>query len=494
MKTDTISQSNSDQEGLPPPDQAFEWPREAIREGNWLEAARRWAVLRKAYPQNPATWFQGAIAHIEADELTEAEVLLDYARQHFPDNPNALTDTAALAMRLQAWDKAEQALATSRTKYSRHLPTWINSAKLAEHRGNLELARTYYERACECAPERPNPFVQYAEFTMRTKQWDVALKRWQIVRERFPNIPAGYHRAAEAARLAGRSKEARQLLLIHEYGPEIFDQAVTHPSLPAQRRMRDPFMRLLELIWTKAIFNLRSEVQRNYLSYGWWVLEPLLHMVIYYIVFGLLLNHGGKNYPVFLLTGLIPWMWFMKAVNGSSNSILTGQNLLLQVSLPSIVFPLVTVLQTTLKQIPVFLLLLGFLWAQGYGPGPQWLALFPLIIVQTLITTSFGCAVAAIIPFARDLSYLVPTGLTFLMFLSGVFYDYRDISPEWQHLFLSNPIAFLLKSYREVLIDGVLPTSFVTLIGWGVGSVFTCIALLLIYKRLRYVFPRIIMS
>ena len=59
--------------------------------------------------------------------------------------------------------------------------------------------------------------------------------------------------------------------------------------------------RLLELIWTKAVFNLRSEVHRNYLSYGWWVLEPLLHMGIYYLVFGLLLQRGDANYSTFLL-------------------------------------------------------------------------------------------------------------------------------------------------------------------------------------------------
>ncbi|MCU7813058.1 MAG: ABC transporter permease, partial [Candidatus Thiodiazotropha sp. (ex Notomyrtea botanica)] len=123
----------------------------------------------------------------------------------------------------------------------------------------------------------------------------------------------------------------------------------------------------------------------------------------------------------------------------------------------------------------------------------HWWALIPVIIVQTLLTISFSCTVAAIIPFARDLTYLVPTGLTFLMFLSGIFYDYRTISADWQELFLMNPIAFLLKCYREIFIDQIVPDLH-TLLLWGLGSGAACLLILLAYKQLRYVYPRIVME
>ena len=478
---------------LPSPEQAFEWPRQAMREHNWPEAARRWAVLRKAYPNHPATWFQGANAHIEAGELDEAEKLLTHARQQFPNHPNSLLGFATLAMRRQEWDLAEDLLTEARERHGDLLPTWMKSAELAEGKGEQEQAAKYYRSACECAPDRPGPFVQYAELAMRAGQWEEALKRWADVRERFPDHAAGYHRAAEAARQMGRPKEARRLLLAHQYGADILD-AEHQPRKPSkQRKGHASPGRLMELIWTKATFNLRSEVNRNYLSYGWWVLEPLLHMAVYYVVFGYLLQRGGENFPVFLLTGLIPWMWFMKAVSGSSGSILAGQNLMLQVGLPSIVFPLVSTLQATLKQIPVFVLLFGFVWLQGYSPGPQWWALIPVIIVQVMLTIAFSCATAAVIPFARDLAYLVPTGLTLLMFLSGIFYDYRSISLQWQEVFLMNPIAFLLKSYREIFMDGVTP-DLTVLMWWGLGSGVVCLLLLLAYRRLRYIYPRIVME
>lgn len=486
-----VPETNNDT--LLPAAKAFEWPNQAMQERDWPEAAQRWAVLRKAYPEYPATWFQAAQAHIEAGELEQAETLLAHARQHFPKHLNALTSFAMLNMHRREWDAAKVLLQQARERHPHELLTWMQSAECAEGQGDLKQASEYYLKACQCAPDSPGPFVQHAELAMRAEQWEQALKCWETLRNRFPDIPAGYLRAAEAARQLDRPEQARELLLAHQYGTDILESKSYDKNLSMQHRSHAGFGRLLELIWTKAVFNLRSEVHRNYLSYGWWVLEPLLHMAVYYVVFGLLLNRGGENFPTFLLTGLVPWMWFMKAVSSSSTSILSGQNLMLQVGLPSIVFPMVSLLQATLKQLPVFVLLIGFVWLQGYSPGLHWWGLLPVILVQAFLTMAIACAVAAIIPFVRDLSYLVSTGLTFIMFLSGIFYDYRMISADWQDLFLLNPIAFLLKCYREIFIESTQP-DLVTLAWWGLGSFVACLLLLLAYKRLRYTYPRIVIE
>ena len=479
--------------GLPGPEKAFEWPQQAMNERSWAEAAQRWAVVRQAYPERPGVWLQGAVAHIEAGELEQADVLLTYAREKFQNLPNTYTDSARLAMHQGQWDTANAFLKHARDRFPDFVQTWMRSAEYAEHQGDLEQATAYNEKARLCAPALPYPFVQHAELAMRAEQWEEALRRWKIFRTLFPKLPAGYFRAAEAARQLKRPQEARQLILAHQFGPHTLINDITTPPSIKQVPKQSTLSHLAELVWTKSLFSLRSEVHRNYLSYGWWVLEPLLHMVVYYVVFGLLLQRAGDNYPVFLLTGLIPWMWFMKSVSSSSASILSGQNLILQVGLPSIVFPLVSLVQSTLKQLPVFVLLFGFVWIQGYGPHVSWWTLIPVLIVQTLFTIAVACTVAAIIPFIRDLSYLVPTGLTFHMFLSGTFYDYRMISPEWQGLFLLNPVAFLLKCYREIFIENI-PPDLLTLTWWGLGSVLACLLLMLVYRRLRYIYPRLLME
>jgi len=478
---------------LLPPEQAFKWPRQAMLDRNWEVAARRWAVLRNTYPTYPPTWIQGALSHIEAGEFKLADALLAHARQHYPDNPNTLAFSAELAMRRQAWAEADTYLEQARTRFPGNPQTWMKSSEWAERQGDTEQATAYNRKARQCAPGNPAPFIQYAELAMRSEQWQQALSRWEAVRENFPDIAVGYIRAAEAARQLDCMKDAQKLLATHRYGPDILEESHHTPGATRKRIGTPSPGRLWELIWTKAIFNLRSEVQRNYLSYGWWVLEPLLHMIVYYAVFGLLLLRGGQDYPVFLLTGLIPWLWFSKAVGASSGSILGSQNLMLQVGLPSVVFPQIILLQTTIKQLPVFVLLVGFVWLLGYSPGSHWWALLPVVVVQALLTIAVASAVAALIPFSRDLGYLVPTGLMFLMFVSGIFFDFRVIPEDLQSLFLLNPIAFLLKCYREIFIDGALP-ELITLAWWGLGSTAACLLIFQIYKRLRYVHPRLIVE
>jgi len=483
----------SDRIELPPLEKAAEWAKQAAREKKWTESAQRWSVLRKAYPEHAMVWLQGAQAHNEADELDEAEQLLGYVHQHFPNTPNTFIISAELAMKKQKWEEAETFLQQARERFPDFPLTWLISAKCSEHEGDLDKADEYNRQARKFAPDQIQPYIQYAELAMRSQEWKKALERWELVRKQFPEAAIGYRSAAEAAQNLGDNRLARQLLLSQEYGGQLFDneqQTEVSASNPIKHTRSGT---LLGLIWTKAIFNLRSEAHRNYLSYAWLVFEPLLHILVFYIVFGTLLQRGGENFLVFLLAGQIPWMWFSKAVSGSSGSILAGKNLILQVGLPSIIFPLINLLKTSLQQIPVFFILLSFISLQGFPPSVLWWYLLPIILVQLLLTAACTCVVAAIIPFARDLNYLVHTGLMFLMFGSGIFYDYRTLSAEWQEMFLLNPMAFLLKSYREILIDGTSP-DLISLGWWGTGSFIACLLMVFIYGKLRYIYPRIVME
>ena len=79
------------------------------------------------------------------------------------------------------------------------------------------------------------------------------------------------------------------------------------------------------------------------------------------------------------------------------------------------------------------------------------------------------------------------------MFLSGIFYSYERIPAEWQDLFLLNPMAFLLKSYREVFIGGSYP-DFASLSIWALVASLGCVLTLFVYRKLHYVLPRVVLT
>jgi homopolymeric O-antigen transport system permease protein len=489
MESDPTSQLAPFDAGVTP-EEAHEWAKQASRAGDWSTCARRWHSIRTLFPDDPTPLFQGIRAHLEANELEQAGSLLVIARDRYPNHPGSSIDSAKHAILHNDLDRAAGYIEDAQRLHPQHPETWINSALLASKQHDYERASECQLKAIGLAPDHSGFLIGYAALAMDAERFEEASERWTLVRDRFPKLSIGYEQGAQAARNLGHDELARDLLLSNQFGHDILSEdAESDPEL--QRVKLSPLKALLGLVWVKAVMGLRSEVRRNYLSFGWWVLEPLMYMAVYQIVFDVLLDRGGEGYAMLLITGLVPWMWTMKAVSASSSSITGGQNLMLQVGVQPIVFPLERILQATLKQIPVFLLLIGFVWFNGSEPGMYWLAVLPIILVHALLNTAVSLAIAAVIPFLRDLTNLVPTGLTLLMFLSGVFYDYQSIGERWHGLFLSNPFAYLIKCYRDVFIHQTTP-DFIGL-GWrGLVSLACCGLLVLMYRKLRYVYPRVV--
>ena len=224
-----------------------------------------------------------------------------------------------------------------------------------------------------------------------------------------------------------------------------------------------------QLIIIKVRFNLRSEAAQSYLSYAWWLLEPLLQMGVYLIVFDIFLHRGTEDFVAFLLCGIIPWLWFAKSISQSGNSISQGKGLISQTYLPKPFFPLVIIGQALVKQTFVFALLIVFLLVYNYFPSVWWLWLIPIVFVQLLFITAVSFVVAFVVPFARDLLYLINAGVMMMMFGSGIFYSYKDVLlPEHREIFLMNPMANLIVNYRRVLMEDTMPmTGSLVIIAFG---------------------------
>jgi len=208
----------------------------------------------------------------------------------------------------------------------------------------------------------------------------------------------------------------------------------------------------INLIQYKAWADLRSEARRYYISYLWWVIEPIIEMLIFYVVFGLLMKQNRPNYIPFLLIGLTTWKWFATTVQHAGNSILNSRSLIQQVNLPKTILPLIVVSTDTFKFVIVFAIILVYILLSGFSPGQAYLFLPLLLITQLVLITALGLFFSAIIPFAPDLDILVDNGLRFVFFLSGVFFDPSNLSPETRFWFFLNPMAFLIDSYRQILI------------------------------------------
>ncbi len=219
------------------------------------------------------------------------------------------------------------------------------------------------------------------------------------------------------------------------------------------------FSQTLTLSHTMAVMRLKSEASKLVLSYLWWVIEPLLYVTVFYIVFEKLLSRGGGDFLVFLMLGKIPFLWFSKSINTAANAMLTGKGIMGQRDFPKHIFPYSVVLEASYKQVVVFLLLFFWLFTQGYSLSQACLWL-PLLILSNLSLILSGSMLAALrVVYLQDLRAVIGMGTLFLMFASGIFWDVRSIAdPEVQQLILTfNPLAFLLDAYRQILMHQTSP-------------------------------------
>lgn len=484
---------------LPDAGDAFAWAFQAMKNRNWRNAAERWAVLRQAYPGHAPAWIQAAIAHRHLDELDKAQALLEHACKAFPNNPNAWLQKAEVAIAGEQWQQALDNLNYLQREFPADIAGWVRIADVHALMGDKEKAYSENARAREAFEDRPWPWVQYAEFAMQEENHELALERWAEVRQRFPDHAAGYQRAADAAEAIDNPRQARQLRAAQEYGnawlESISDEGgmkteTEHTITPPVRRNWQAF---IDLVWTKARLNLKSEANKNYLRYLWWVIDPVLYMLVFYTVFGILLNRGGDGFVGYLLTGIVPFQWFAKTTTYCAGSIFGGRGLMNQVSISPIFFPLVGIVQNSGKQFFVFLMLGVFLCAYGLTPAITWLALVPVMLVQLLFMVAVSCVISLIVPFARDLLNLIPTGIQFLMFSSGVFYSTDIIPPDWRSLFFTNPVANLLYQYRQVLVEQQWP-DWSSLMWVTAGSIVGLLIVAALYRKVAPILPRVVIQ
>jgi lipopolysaccharide transport system permease protein len=216
-------------------------------------------------------------------------------------------------------------------------------------------------------------------------------------------------------------------------------------------------MHYFELVIHGVYTDLRTEVARRFLGFLWWVIEPVMFMAVFYVVFGLGMRQGGPDYAPFLLCGMVPWKWFDGSVRQAGISIVANANLIQQIFVPKYVFGLVQILSNSFKFLVVLTLLLLLVVLLGRRPSLEWLGLLPLILTQLVFILSVGLLLGALIPFAHDLKQVVDNVLMLMMFLSGIFFSAETLPDSIRPFFDYNPMVVIIESYRSIVLANHWP-------------------------------------
>jgi lipopolysaccharide transport system permease protein len=213
-----------------------------------------------------------------------------------------------------------------------------------------------------------------------------------------------------------------------------------------------------------AAFMVWRDVKVRYtqtaLGVAWAVVQPIMAMVLFTIVFGRIagLPSDGVPYPLFTLAGLLPWQLFSAALTGSANSVVGSAGLLTKVYFPRLIVPLSAALATIVDFV-VSLAVLGALMAYYRVAPTAAVVALPLFLAVALATAlGIGLWFAALNVKYRDVRYVLPFIMQLWLFASPVAYSTSLIeSPTARMVYALNPMAGVIQGCRWALIGGPPP-------------------------------------
>lgn len=248
---------------------------------------------------------------------------------------------------------------------------------------------------------------------------------------------------------------------------------------------------LIELTLFSTYAELRAERARSYLGLIWWVLDPAMQMAVWWLLIDVILGAGGPEYLPSLLIGVTLWQWMKSCMIHGGYAIWSNLNLVRQVRLPPLVFPIVAMLSDTVKFFYILAVLLMILWLCGYPPNPAYFGLVPLFAAALLLSAGIGFVIAALVPLLPDLRFVIEQVLNVVMYLSGVVFMLTNIqSPQLRAVLSLNPIAVIMDAARGVLMRAEWP-NWVGLGKAGLIALVACVAGALIVARLAPRYPKL---
>lgn len=223
--------------------------------------------------------------------------------------------------------------------------------------------------------------------------------------------------------------------------------------------------RYRELIRNLVMSSLKGRYKNSALGFVWSLLNPLGMMLVFTIVFGFLMpDVRVEKYPLFVLTGLLPWNFFSASINAGLYSVVGSSNLVKKVYFPREVLPIASVLSQLINFLLAFAVLFVALIVFQASFSP-WLWTLPFVIlIQTVFSTGVVLILSTLNVFYRDTAMITEVVMLAWFFLTPVVYSVALLPETIQVLgvalplqrlvYIFNPVASLIAIYRDLLYWG----------------------------------------
>jgi lipopolysaccharide transport system permease protein len=212
-----------------------------------------------------------------------------------------------------------------------------------------------------------------------------------------------------------------------------------------------------ELFYFLALRDVQVRYKQTALGVLWAVIQPLLTMVVFTLLFGRLANlpTGNVPAPLFYFSALLPWIYVSSTVNTAGMSLVGNATLLTKIYFPRIILPASAALSGLLDFLVGSVLLLGFIAYYRLPIGSSLLLVPALIVALVVLVLGVGMFLAALNVRYRDVKYAIPFGLQLWLFVTPIIYPSSIVPERFRWLLALNPLSGIVEAFRYALIPSI---------------------------------------
>lgn len=241
-----------------------------------------------------------------------------------------------------------------------------------------------------------------------------------------------------------------------------------------------------ELLKTNVKKEIRGKYKGSVLGVLWSFINPLLQVVVYAIVFPYLMGAAIDNYLAYLITGLIPWTFFLTSVSQGTTTIKSNAGIIKKVYFPREILPLSVVLSGLVNFFISCVIILIFCIVMGIGVSWH-IILVPLVaFVQSLLILGLTLALSAVNAYIQDIEYIVGFVLNMLFYGTPIVYQLSQFGQVGKLVTLVslNPMTQIVFAYRDIFLYHQIPN----LVNMGLVALLSIIVIIIgyaIFKKLE---------
>jgi teichoic acid transport system permease protein len=229
-------------------------------------------------------------------------------------------------------------------------------------------------------------------------------------------------------------------------------------SLPVRVYLRSLWQRRQFAI-SVPLGELRSKHMNTVLGNVWHLLNPVLQVGVYFLIFDLLLNtsRGVENFLPYLAIGVFSFGYMQRSITACASSIINNQGLIRSLSFPRALLPVSAVVRETIAFGPALVLMLALSVFRPEGFKLSWLLVIPWTVLMAMFALGAGFVLARLTDGVQDVGNLLPFLFRISFYLSGILYAFEEVLPEkyaeWLPIIALNPFYAFISHMRHALMS-----------------------------------------